>query len=110
MTLIRVSKSGGGIASTFLFVLEFLNFHLLGIHDVPPPVVMDTIDAPGHTRDATQPPLVVSTDIAVAPIPGVDLLESPLEIREVEPIIAITGNHTWVAPIVITIAIGREMD
>ncbi len=51
----------------------FLNIYIIRIHNVLPPVVMNSIDATGGLGQMCQPPHMMLADVAVAPFAGVDL-------------------------------------
>ena len=57
-----------------------------------------------------EPPFVMRPHIAVAPFFTIDLSGDPFEIREVVPVIAIAEHETFIAPIIILLAIGSKMD
>lgn len=59
------------------------NDHIIGIHNVFPPVVMDSVAAPGDFWKVVQPPFMMFADIAVTPICRCDLARDALEMWEV---------------------------
>ena len=69
-----------------------LHNHIVRIHDVLPPVVMDAMDAPGRLGQVRKPPDVVLADVAISPFAGSDLTPLPAKIGEVVPIIALADH------------------
>ena len=57
--------------------------HIVWIHNVLPPVVMDSVTAPGNFWKVVQPPFMMFADIAVTPICSCDLARDAFEMWKV---------------------------
>lgn len=70
-----------------------LHIHVIWIHNILPPVVMNAVDPPGSFRKMGEPPEVMLARVAIAPIAGSDLASHALEVGEViQPVIAFTDD------------------
>lgn len=84
---------------------------MIWIHDVLPPVVEDPVPAPGGFGDVPEPPFVMFTGIAMAPLCSCDRADGTLEVgKVVQPVIALAWHRGWIVPIVILLAVGSEVD
>lgn len=58
-----------------------------------------------------EPPDVMLPDIAIAPVPSGDFARLAFEIRKVmQPVVAFAGDRSWIVPVVVAVAIGREVN
>src|SRR5215212_9382451 len=88
-----------------------LYLHLIRIHHILPPVVANPIFASCCFGQMSKPPLVVFANIPIAPISGCYGADLSFEIRKVfQPVIGFARNGSWIVPIVIALAVRREMD
>lgn len=70
-----------------------LDTDIIGIHNVLPPVVMNSVDPPGSFRKMGEPPEMMLARVTVTPITGSDLAIHALEVGEViQPVIAFTDD------------------
>lgn len=53
---------------------------------------------------------MVDADIPIAPLAGIHLADIPTEVGEVVPVVAIAGDEFWIAPVVVSFAVGRKVD
>src|SRR5829696_511713 len=85
--------------------------HMIWIHNILPPVMTDTVFTSVCFGQMPEPPFVVFTNIAIAPVGRGDSADLPLKIRKIfQPVITFTGDGAGVVPIIITLAVRREMD
>src|SRR6266498_3041760 len=88
-----------------------LHIHIIGIHDVLPPIVMNSMDAPGCFGKMCEPPHMMLTDIAVAPIASGNFASHAFEVgKVVEPVITFTNDRGWIVPIVMADTVWGKMD
>ena len=72
---------------------------------------MYPIPAAGNAREVVEPPFMVRADLAAAPFRGADHAHIAFEVGEVKlPVVAFAIYTGWIIPIVILLAVRREMD
>ena len=91
--------------------MKILWFHMIRIHYILPPVVDDSIFAAGGLRQMPEPPDVMFADIAIPPVMGCDFSNISFEVwKVIQPVVTLTGDGTWIIPIIVPLTVRREMD
>lgn len=100
-----------GVFPTCRKIPHLLPVHIVRIHNVLPPVIVDSVDTPSGLREVGEPPYMMLAYISIAPIAGSDLTSLPAKIGEVEhPVIALADDRGWIVPVVIALTIRSKMD
>ena len=60
-----------------------LNIHMIWVHHILPPIIVDAVLSAGSFGKMIEPPDVMFADVAVAPITGRHLASLPFKVGEV---------------------------
>lgn len=84
---------------------------VVGIHHILPPIMLDVVLASSHFGQMPEPPSVVFANIAITPLGRCHRTDLSFELGEViEPVITLAQDRAGIIPIVIALAVGREVD